>query len=187
MKTGYHRKKDSEGVKSDVISSAAEIASSGGVNSITVQNVADLAGITKGGLIHHYPSRQLLIDAVYEYLMEWLDEKLESFMAKDKKQYGRFTRAYVETIFQSNQPENKGLYALSASVITDKHLRILWADWMRQKLQEHKDTDSDQELEFVRLAADGAWLYLIDGDENLKGIAKKNLKSRLLKMINSRE
>ncbi len=54
MNPGYKRKKQPELVKSQLIDAAIEIASRNGLANITVQAVADLAGVTKGGFLHHF-------------------------------------------------------------------------------------------------------------------------------------
>lgn len=39
-----------------------------GLSAVTVDAVAEQAGITKGGLLYHFPSRTALLSGVYEQL-----------------------------------------------------------------------------------------------------------------------
>lgn len=54
-----------------------------------------------------------------------------------------------------------------------------WDRWLRDRLDRHRETDGDEQLEIVRLAADGAWLAYVgrEPDAHLD-----RLRERLLAM-----
>ena len=57
--------------------------------------------------------------------------------------------------------------ALSLSMVIEPDLRPMWSKWLTDRLERHRETDSNGQLEIVRLAADGAWLAFtshIDAD-----------------------
>lgn len=182
MKSGYHRKKKPEKVRAELLKAASDLGAKKGLSSITVQAVADLAGVTKGGLLHHFHSKQDLIAGVFAHSLEHLDAEIDRLMAEDKETYGCFTRAYINTTFLDSSYAENPWPALAVSVVAEPELRILWYKWFKARLKKHRKTDSGLNLEIVRLAADGAWLNQIDGPEHAEGILNQGVKEKLLKL-----
>ncbi|KAB1125163.1 helix-turn-helix transcriptional regulator [Neorhizobium galegae] len=138
---------------------AARCAVDEGLGSLTLQAVADAASVTKGGLLHHFPSKQALIEAVFEDLLGKLDMEIDRLMSEDETGRGRFTRAYVDAFFQVTRDGIESPWAaLSISCMTDARLRQIWSEWMRDRLQRHSQTDSQPAFKLARYAADGIWL-----------------------------
>lgn len=130
-----------------------------GVRGVTLDSVARLAGVSKGGLLHHFPNKQTLIEGVFADLLGKLGADIDAHMARDPEAYGRFTRAYVATTLVDFTNERGNLWAaLSVALLSDPSLRRVWGDWLTLQLDTHRETDSDPALAVVRLAADGIWL-----------------------------
>ncbi|MET2825660.1 TetR/AcrR family transcriptional regulator [Mesorhizobium shangrilense] len=161
---GYTRAKQPERVRRALLDEAARLAVEQGLAAVTVQAVADAAGVTKGGFIHHFPSKQALIDAVFAELLDMIDRELDERIAADPEPNGAFTRAYVEAVFHIGTDAAGSPWApLSISMLTDAGLRALWARWLGARLERHKATDGGLDLAVVRLAADGVWLADMSG------------------------
>lgn len=176
----YHRKKQPELVRRTLLDMAARIAIEQGSSAVTVQAVADAAGVTKGGLLHHFPSKQALLEAVFADTLERLDTRLDAHMADDPVAHGRFTRAYVAVTLAPDQLEARSpIAALSFAVLGDRSLDPLWEDWINSRIARHAKTDDDPMLQIVRFAADGAWFAYVAADtpHDLDG-----LRERLLEM-----
>lgn len=137
--------------------SAANLAADKGLAAVGVQQIADAAGVTKGGFFHHFPSKQHLVDAVVDEMMQALSADIDERMAADPMPQGRFTRAYLEMIFGSGARHEPWM-PLWASMITDPSLRQVWLAWFNGQLEKHRDTDAGVHLEIVRFATDGIWL-----------------------------
>lgn len=153
----YHRKKNPERVKKLIIENAMGLAAEHGVNGVSIQAVATLSGVTKGGVFHHFSNKQLLIEAMLEELIQQLDDQISLMMEKDPVQYGRFTRAYIDVTLSSEFGVDTLWSALSMTVMTDKSFSRKWDRWLKQRLLKHADTDHAIELNILRYAADGVW------------------------------
>ncbi|MET3579066.1 AcrR family transcriptional regulator [Mesorhizobium robiniae] len=159
VENAHKRKKQPEIVRRALLDHAARLAAAQGLAAVTVQAVADAAGVTKGGFIHHFPSKQALIDAVFQELLDAIDRELDERIAADPEPYGSFTRAYVEAVFRVGVEGGGGPWApLSILMLTDADLRALWVDWFQARFERHRATDSDMRHAVARLAADGIWL-----------------------------
>ena len=155
----HHRRKQPEQVRRALLDCAARIAVEQGLANVSIQAVAEAAGVTKGGLFHHFPNKKALVDAVFEDLLEQLDHEIDDYLVRDDHPYGRFTRAYVQAVFSDRKRDPRGSsQALCISMVTDADLRRMWSAWMTDRLERHRGTDTSLQLEIVRLAADGAWL-----------------------------
>lgn len=159
MSHAHQRKKQPEQVRRALLDNAARMAAEHGIAGVTVQAVAGAAGVTKGGLFHHFPNKKAMVDAVFDDLLEQCGQRIDALLAEDPVQHGRFTRAYVKVLFEENGENALDPWkALSMSMITEPVLQQMWGNWMSHRLARHGDTDNDPMLEIVRLAADGAWL-----------------------------
>lgn len=141
-----------------ILDCAVRAALEHGPAGLTIQAVSDAAGVTKGGLFYHFPSKQALVEGIFDTLIERLDADIDAAMTRDPSPRGSFTRAYVEAVFTEPAvgPENPTA-ALYISVLADSSVRRLHAAWIAQRLERHRDTDDAPAFEIVRLAADGAW------------------------------
>lgn len=88
-----HRKKDPVRLYRQLLESAATIAGRDGIAALSLNAVAFEAGVSKGGLLHHFPNKQALIFALFARLLAIMEEAISALMAADKTAYGRFTRA----------------------------------------------------------------------------------------------
>lgn len=177
MDSRYMRKKEPELVRQALLDNAARIAAKEGFAAVTLQTVAQASNVTKGGLIHHFASKQALVEGMFLDQLRRFEMEIENFLAYDKVAYGRFTRAYVSALFDKDRfGAGSAWTAMAATVTADRSMRAVWSQWMARRLKQHSETDSDAMLETVRLAADGAWFnYLLEDctDEELASLKQK--------------
>jgi AcrR family transcriptional regulator len=159
LTSAYSRKKQPDIVRRDLLQNAISLAAQQGVSALSLQQVAAAAGVTKGGLLHHFPSKQALIHAVFDLLVSQFRESLEDVMARDPEPHGRFTRAYLELSIVDETAHDEAS-ALWRSVVTDPHLSARWGAWLAEQLAQYGDAESGPALEAVRFAADGIWMGL---------------------------
>ena len=162
MSEAHRKKKQPEQVHRTLLECTAKFAAEVGLARVTIEAVAKAAGITKGGLLHHFPSKQALIEAMVIDMLEQVDQMIEDSMAKDSIVKGRFTRAYVAmSLHEDNFNPLDPWSFISVSLISDKSSVNQFFDWLENRLEMHKETDSDPMFELIRYAADGAWLHLV--------------------------
>lgn len=155
------RRKNPEELRRLLIAAAVALALKQGLAAVTVDAVARAAGVTKGGLFHHFPTKQALAEAVFAHLIAECDAGIDRLMADDPVAHGRFTRAYLAlSLADDTQPD---LLALWISASADPHLSRLFTAWVQSRLARHAATDSGPALEAVRFAADGLWFGAATG------------------------
>lgn len=171
------RTKQPELLRRKLLDCTARLAAEQGIVAVTVQAVAAAAGVTKGGLFHHFPSKEKLIEAVFRDQLDRFDAAIESALVGDSDTRGCFSRAYVNVVVHLG---DNPLMTQSLSVISDPALRKLWSDWLRMRLDRHRATDAGVDLEVIRYAADGVWLADLWGVEGDLREDRDTLRLRLL-------
>ncbi|MDR2697343.1 MAG: TetR/AcrR family transcriptional regulator [Holophagales bacterium] len=157
MSERYKKKKQPEDVRRQLLDSAAQVTIERGLGNLTLDLVAQKAGVSKGGLIHHFPSRQALVTSLFHSLLEIFQKHIESFIEQDSDRRGRFTRAYVKTTALP-QSESKLLGAFALAMSNDEELARLWFDWLKSQIEKHGENTLSLVGRMVRYAADGIWL-----------------------------
>lgn len=158
MTEAHERKKQPEIVRRALLDCAAQISQEQGLPGVTLQAVADAAHVTKGGLLHHFPNKQALVQAVFHDLLEQLDNQIDQLLEDDAEPYGRFTRAYIRAFASAESDGASSWNALPLSSLTDPEMKAMWSEWYASRLDRHADTDAGPELGIARYAADGLWL-----------------------------
>lgn len=175
-------RRDPESVRRRLLNSTATLMAKHGFAGVSVSEIATDAGVTKGGLFHHFSSKQALIAAVFDDELEQLSLMIEEELAHDPGGYGRFTRAYIRATLLACT-DKASASALTFSLCAEPELVSRWEEWLAQRLAQHRETDSAQDLEIARLAADGIWFTcLIKGGQQENRENLLSIQNRLLEM-----
>ena len=78
-----------------VLDAAEVLVRTCGVNRLTLDAAAQAAGISKGGLLYHFPSKELLLDALLKRLVAFIQEDFEAGVAAQPPGPGRVARAML--------------------------------------------------------------------------------------------
>lgn len=159
--TDRHRKKQPDMVRAKLLQTAEALTATNGWGNFSLNDVAAMADISKGGLLHHFPSKSALLEALYDMLLQRLDAQLENQMQADPHPPGRFIRAYLAAAHQVREGSgNNALAMLSLALMHDHDLRNKWQAWLDTKTTV---IDNDAFNVIARLAADGLWLAGVTG------------------------
>ncbi|MFP3455495.1 TetR/AcrR family transcriptional regulator [Psychrobacter sp. SIMBA_152] len=182
MENAYKRKKQPEVIRRALLDQAARITLEQGLSKVTFQAVADAVGVTKGGVMHHFSTKNALVLEVFNDAMAKFEAEVNAAMSDDPVKYGSFTRAYIDatiSLGEQGQEEYDNQATLYVLMLGDSELRELWAKWANEQLKKHAATDNTETLCMVRLVADGIWLSDFSGIDIAD---KQSLRDRLIKM-----
>jgi AcrR family transcriptional regulator len=151
------------GTKDRIVRAAEDVVIRDGVARLTLEAAAAEAGMSKGGVLYHFPSRAALVTAMVERFVVRFDADLDRYGAYDGEP-GDFLRAYVEatmapTVEPGDQRDRRLGGALLAGVASDPDLlaplRERFAAW---QLSLERDGLDPAIATVIRFAADGMWL-----------------------------
>ncbi|WP_070107535.1 TetR/AcrR family transcriptional regulator [Burkholderia plantarii] len=167
---GSRRKKAPAHVRSELLRAAADIATEHGVQAITLDAVAERAGVSKGGLQYHFRSKQALFDALFAQTLERFEAQMKTSIAADPHPGGANARAYLHAAMNEATPaaSTNLLRVLVSSMMTDPDARERWAAPMRELSRpDPLPLEQAATLMICRLAADGLWISELLGYQNL--------------------
>lgn len=152
-------KGDNRFTKQDsILKAASSIVQRNGVAQLTLEAVAKEAGISKGGLLYHFPSKEALIKGMVDKLNESYGAEIQLKAEVDQQSRGAWSRAYVEATFNEldcGVAMSSALFA--AAFANPKLLEGMQAQYkIWQNHIENDGTDSVRAT-IARLAADGLW------------------------------
>jgi AcrR family transcriptional regulator len=130
-----------------------------GTQALTLAAVAKRAGVSKGGLLYHFPTKEALIKGLVARVIEEFDALIASY---DDGTPGSYSRAYVEATFaimtDTEAARTRRRWTVITAAAADPALiaplREAMARWHRPDPGEHVDPISGM---VVRLAAEGLW------------------------------
>ena len=163
-----------EPTRERILNAAEARLLAGGPQGLVLDAVAADAGVSKGGLLYHFGSKEALVAGLCERMLARFDRHLESLVAADPEPRGAFTRAYLATTVTAegkpaddSGPLMAGLLALLGrdSPQLDE-VRRRFEGWHRRLGEDGLDPAT---ATLVRLAADGLWLSALLGLPQLGG------------------
>jgi AcrR family transcriptional regulator len=158
-----------ESNRSKILDAAARVVQREGVRSVTYESVAAEAGLTKGGLIYHFASRDELLLAIHQHLAAQWEAGMVAVAGKTA---GEATPEERLAAYASNSTQSSSraelLFLLEGS--TNPEYAAPWNDVTDRWTPPVSalTTDPAALTRFIaRLAADGLWLYDSLTDEPL--------------------
>jgi len=141
-----------------LLDAAVETMRLRGPAGFTLDAVAAGARVSKGALLHHFPSKDALIEALLRRLLNEFEARVDRLLEREPPGAGRRLRAYVRASFEENPIPLELAAVLAASLSeNDPLLRLLREDTARWRDRLAEDGVPAARAEVVRLAADASW------------------------------
>jgi AcrR family transcriptional regulator len=157
-KTSMRRtKEEAMKTRGTVLRAAAQVITRSGGSAFTIEAVAQEAGVTKGGVLHHFPSKEALVEGLIDQVTAMFNAQLTTELAAEPAgQPGRWLRAYIRTIFSVQYDEMNLIPALSAAVTADHQILNRIRDGFRESQEAAIQDGLDPTLAtIIRTAVDG--------------------------------
>ncbi|MFL0566304.1 TetR/AcrR family transcriptional regulator [Microbacterium sp. 179-I 1D1 NHS] len=127
----------------------------GGARGATMDAVAAAAGVSKGGLLYHYATKEALEAALIERMRRLVDADVEDMLRSPDG----IVAAFVRTSVQSDTPLDRAMVATSrlaqtghdAASVALRDVRRVWEDALRPH------TRDESALQLVLLVSDGLY------------------------------
>ncbi|MAE95561.1 MAG: TetR family transcriptional regulator [Deltaproteobacteria bacterium] len=152
---------------------------------LVLDAVAEQAGVSKGGLLYHFPSKDALVAGLTERMLSGFDEVQEVAAAAEPSPEGAWTRAYLRsTVTAKGEPADDSA-RLMAGLLACMGGDAARLDSVRERFREwhgrieKKDGIDPVAAIIVRLAADGLWLSSLLGLPSLSKGQRKKVLARL--------
>lgn len=143
--------------KIELLKAAALIVKEKGASQLTLEAVAKKAGVSKGGLLYHYPNKSTLLAAMVAHLIESFEKAIEHTIKQSEGKIS-WLEAYVILSFDPDGSQLAESAGILAAVASDPSLLepLLEINKIWQEKIEANGLDPIVAT-IVRLAADGLW------------------------------
>jgi AcrR family transcriptional regulator len=170
--TGTRSTRNAEHTRTVVLAAAAEALAERGTGA-SLAYIAKKAGVSKGGLMHHFASRDALIVALVEEANRKFRANVLNYLDLSENTPGKMLRAYVRALCSGSDATMQ--YYTAAPIWAGIHdlpevTKISRADaaWWAEQLA--LDGLSHERILVVRRAAEGLAVALAYGEESLETV-----------------
>jgi AcrR family transcriptional regulator len=159
--------RNTERTRAAVLSAAADAMAERGTG-VSLDDIARRAGVSKGGLLHHFASREALIVAMVEEAQQKFRDNVLSYLDLSENRPGKMLRAYVRALTSGSEatvqyftaaPTWAGVYQIPAVAA----IAAADARWWKEQLA--LDGLSHDRILVVRRAAEGLAAATAYGEE----------------------
>jgi AcrR family transcriptional regulator len=158
--------RNTERTRAAILHAAAAAMTERGTG-VSLSHIAQSAGVSKGGLLHHFPNRDTLLVALVQDANEKFREAVVAHLDLSENTPGKMLRAYVRALCSGSEaitqyftsaPTWAGIYSLPtvADLIRQDE------QWWREQLE--LDGMSPERILVVRRAAEGVATAITYGD-----------------------
>jgi len=142
--------------KKNILNAANKVILDKGADALTLEAVAQEAGISKGGLLYHFPSKKQLIQGMIESMIASVDSALHEELVKSS---GDYMASYIRASFKTEAGPDQISYALFAAFSNDPVLiKPLRARFYKMQNEIVAAAPSEEVGTIIRLALDGLWI-----------------------------
>lgn len=159
-------------------SAAAQLIAEQGAAHLTLNAVADTAGISKGGLLYHYPSKQALLEGMLEHVLDTRAPlKAMAEQGKQGSAYELLSKVLAFDIQISDEERLMGQALLAASAENPELLKPA-QDYMRTLYNSFtQNTEQPATARLLFVAIEGLQLLETVGLLNLNKKEKQSLQT----------
>lgn len=188
-----------------------ELILKGGLTAVTLSSVCKRAGISKGGLMHHYPTKEALVDAFVSRSSDECLGEIHAHLEPIAAGSGKRTKAFVDLMLKDPamcKPESsREIAAVMIALMQGRMVSHAEDHYDRLAVELQGDGVSSAIVELVVASVDGLWLQaavlptdrvakraaqirlqlrrLIDADLKKSATPKKVVKSPTKKQLNT--
>ncbi|MBC8098763.1 MAG: TetR/AcrR family transcriptional regulator [Armatimonadetes bacterium] len=151
-------KQDAIHTRTRLVDAAIQMMLEDGAKLITLDAVAKRAGVSKGGLLHYFPSKEALIDAILRHLFAEFTIQVERYLALEPERAGRWARAYIRATFEPAPPPMELALLLFPLIESEALLSLFRQDTMQWHERLWHDGLPRARALIIQQAADAYWL-----------------------------
>lgn len=146
-------------VREQLLHAVGKLLLAQGIAELSLQKVAQEAGVSKGALFHHFANKDALLSAFFANLLADFERGILRHLAPNPT-YADFLYAYTKASFEDlTVSHDSVIWVMQFLSYQDYKLR--WQDWLNRTMPAFETRNSS--LNLLKCAVDGLWLNLAIG------------------------
>lgn len=168
--------------RSDILAAALRVVDRADGADITYDSVAREAGLTKAGLMYHFPSKDAMMIAIIEHVVaRWQTELLEVLgVPLEESTLEDRVRAFVH--FAGSGGVTQGEFVVFSEAVRRPALSQPWLDYLRRWFDFGAEGDPTPLL-LVWLATNGLWISEATGVLEVSDAQRERLVALMLRVL----
>lgn len=163
-----------------ILAAANRVILRDGPSDFTFEAIVRETGISKGGVLYHFPNKEALVAGMVKAFFENLQQDL-SRRSGDDTYTGSLSRAYVGSAFEPEAYLLEVNAGTLAAIATSPELLKPAREWVNAfQAQLERDGLDPVTATLVRLATDGLWYNEMFGLSGVSAEIRNALRQRLL-------
>lgn len=176
----------SESTRESLLIAANQVVTDYGASQLTLEAVAHAAGVSKGGLLYHFPSKEALIVGMIQHSVERFEERIEEIQASLPDLPGRWLRAFVEASFEDHDISPQVFVAITAAIANQPELlQPLQAQFTRWIEKAADDGVPPDIARLVITTTNGEWFERIFWQDSSNERLKQNLLGLIARSVST--
>lgn len=171
--------------REQIIDAALSVVRSQGVSALTLDEAARLAGISKGGVLYHFKSKEALIQGMVARLSSQCESLQQAHYDQLSPGPNRWARALVATSFDPAAPTmDPAGCALLAAIATNPSLLEPLEGTIDTAFRRLTEDSQDPSMALlVALAMDGLWLHRLVGSPVMDETRRLAIREKALELL----
>ena len=165
--------------KVEILDAAVAVIEAHGITAVTFDTVAEAAGVTRGGVVYHFTSRDNLITSIHEHLARRWEVQLEAVCGKTAEQATERERL-VAYITMASTSATRSQVQMILDSFNDENHRV-WIDVLGRWAPRGDGVDDRTRLALV--SADGLWLNELLGSVPLSPKDRQNMGQQIIEQL----
>lgn len=174
MNNNYKKKKEPIENRKLILEAVIDLANHLELSQISFDVLAKKCGLSKGGIIHHFPTKETIFDTLFKDSFEeykhWIQEELASKKLKNP------AIALISVAIKNSNDDNyrKLTKVIFKCLVNNEQYSQLWNKWFTEYIINDLDEDTEIATLLGSLVAIGMWnvdalgLYKIEIDKRHK-------------------
>lgn len=174
--------------KDTILQAAIAVAERDGLAAVSIDSVAQQAGLTKGGLLYHFPNRHALLTGVYAYMAKQWDAEMEHALGTDPATATSLEklRAYIRV---SGKPITRAELVFLADAGANPEYSAPWSEVTNRWVPAIPRTPTPSQDALLALvaqfAADGLWGHSAFSDDPIPAHLRSLLINQIIQLLDS--
>lgn len=171
--------------RASLIEAAINTLRQSGIGGLTLDAVAHQAGVSKGGLLHHFANKDALVEAILRSLLDAFETRVKSYYAAAQPTEGRWLRAYIHATFDASDVLPMEVIALLSTALVENValLELVRSDVKMWDQLLASDGISPARAMVLRMATDAYWTERLIGTQVSEANMLEALRNELLQMV----
>lgn len=158
-----------------------------GAGNLTLDAVARRAGVSKGGVIYNFRSKDALLEAMVDRLIEHSMAAHDGAMAKLPDQPGRAMRAYVQNSLRTPDENDRVSGALLAIIANSPQLLARVAGYFHARFLQVAADMPIERAALIHMATEGLWMMELMQTSPLTKAQRARLAKELVRLCDINE